>query len=182
MFLFFSNSSSIHAYRPENHDAPDLWDALDHRAPIGASLVGGVARYGKQATTVAENIESVAIFCMCLRMFIVFSHVAEDYRCLIDFNFLSVDDHPCFHGFSQNARIEKKNRGSGQFQTCFVLTIPALWIQHVGCFAQERLVSGMLLIQLPWHTLATLKLHISSLKKQCLLFYWYGAMDCCIQE
>ena len=108
MFLFFSNSSSIHAYRPENHDAPDLWDALDHRAPIGASLVGGVARYGKQATTVAENIESVAIFCMCFRMFIVFSHVAEDYRCLIDFNFLSVDDHPCFHGFSQNARIEKK--------------------------------------------------------------------------
>ena len=100
---------------------------------------------------------------MCFRMFIVFSHVAEDYRCLIDFNFLSVDDHPCFHGFSQMHELKKK-QGQWTVQTCFVLTIPALWIQHVGCFAQERLVSGMLLIQLPWHTLATLKLHISSLK------------------
>ena len=74
-------------------------------------------------------------------MFVVFSHVAEDDRCLIDFNFLSVDDDPCFHRFSQNA----------------------LWIQHVGCFAQERLVSVMLLIQLAWHTLTTLKLHSGKL-------------------
>ena len=74
-------------------------------------------------------------------MFIAFSHVAEDDRCLIDFNFLSVDDDPCFHRFSQNA----------------------LWIQHVGCFAQERLVSVMLLIQLAWHTLTTLKLHSGKL-------------------
>ena len=80
MFLFFSNSSSIHADRPENHDAPDLWDALDHRAPIGASLVGGVARYSKQATTVAENIESVAIlyvFVVCLLCLVMLQKITD---------------------------------------------------------------------------------------------------------